>query len=127
MYRGAALGLRVDGKLSFHQFHSLLHANKTKPSAAHGRFGAKAKSQIAHDEMDCIRLFEQFHFTMSYSAMLYRIAESFLQNSEQAKRNIRRQGAWQITSSEVNLDILLTPKFYAEASHGYGYAEILQL
>ncbi len=68
----------------------------------------------------------QAYFEVSYATVFRRIVEGFLQNSEEAKRDIRRQRAGQIVGFEVNLHLLLLPKFLAEASHGGSYAHIFQ-
>ena len=73
MYRGATLGARVDPELSLHQFDSLLHADKTKPSAIPCCFGVKADPGIAHSEMDCTRVSEKFHFELPGPAVLRRV------------------------------------------------------
>jgi hypothetical protein len=54
--------------------------------------------------------------------MLGCIVQGFLQNPEQAQRNIRRQLAWQITAFELNLDFVVLAEFSAEALYGNGYA-----
>ena len=63
----------------------------------------------------------QLHVESLYSTMLGCIVQRFLQNPEQAKRNIRRQLARQITAFELNLDFVVLAEFSAEALHCDGY------
>jgi hypothetical protein len=72
--------------------------------------------------MDLTRRSPQSHFEVPHSTVLRRIVESFLQNSEEAQRNVRGQRAWQILEFEVNLRFLLLPELLAEASDGHSYA-----
>jgi L-lactate utilization protein LutB len=101
MYRGAAIELRVDRKLSVHEFHPLSHTRETKPSSLHCHSGVKAKSRIAHGEMDCTRCSEQFNLEVPLSTVLRRIEQRFLQHSEEWKGNLQRDMAWQVTAPEV--------------------------
>ena len=68
----------------------------------------------------------QLHFEAPDPAVFCRIVEGFLQNSEEAKRNVRRQRGWQIADFEVDLHLLLLPELLAESSHGGSYARIFQ-
>jgi hypothetical protein len=65
--------------------------------------------------MNLIRRSPQSHFDVLYATVFCRIVEGFLQNSEEAKRSVRRERAGQIVDLEVNLHVLLLAKFFAEA------------
>jgi hypothetical protein len=76
--------------------------------------------------MNFARCSPQSHFEVSYPTVLCRIVERFLQNSEEAKRSVWLQMAWQIVVLEVNLHVLLRAEFSAETSDGGRYTQILQ-
>lgn len=76
--------------------------------------------------MNFIRRSRQLHLDVPNPNVFRRIVEGFLENSEKAKRNVRRQRTGQIVGSEVNLSVLLLGEFLAEASHGGRYAQIFQ-
>jgi hypothetical protein len=76
--------------------------------------------------MNFTRRSPQSHFEVSNPAVFCRIVEGFLQNSEEAKRSVWRQRAWQIVALEVNLHVLLLAELFAETSDGGRYAQILQ-
>ena len=63
--------------------------------------------------MNHIRRSPQSYFEVPYPAVLYRIVESFLQNPEEAKRNVRWHRVWQIVGLKVNLHSLLVAEFSA--------------
>ena len=48
--------------------------------------------------MNLIRRSPQSHFEVPYPTVFRRIVEGFLQHSEEAQRNVRRQGAGQIVA-----------------------------
>src|SRR4029077_17878288 len=102
------------------------HADEAKPSALLCRFPVKARAGIPNREMNLTRHSPQLHFESPYPAVFCGIVQGFLQNSKKAKRNVRRQRAWQIVDFEVDLHILLLAELFAEASHGGSYAQIFQ-
>ena len=124
--RGTTLGMRFDCKRSVHHFHSLVHADEAKPRARLCRFLVKPCAGILNREMNLIRRSPQSHFKVSYSTVFRRIVEGFLQNSEEAQRNVRRQVARQIVDVEVNLNFLLLGELLAEASDGSSNTQVLQ-
>jgi len=123
--RGTALGLRFDGKRSVQDFQPLLHADEAKPSAFLSRFIVKARAGIRNREMNLTRRSPQLHFEVPYPTVFCRVVEGFLQNSEEAERNVRRQRAGQIVDFEVNLHLLLLAELLAETSHGRSNTQIL--
>ena len=123
---GTTIGLRLDGKRSLQQFQSLLHADEAKPSARLCRFPVKAHAGIPHSEMNLVRSSPQLHFEVPYPTVLCGIVEGFLEHPVEAKRNVRRHGAWQIVALEVNLYFLYLAEFSTEASHGHSKAQIFQ-
>ena len=76
--------------------------------------------------MNLIRRSPQFNFEVAYPTVFCRVMQGFLQNSEEAKRNVRRQRDWQIVDFAVNLHFLLLAEFSAEASHGRSDTQVLQ-
>src|SRR5208282_4134998 len=111
---------------SVQQFQSLLHADEAKPPARLCGFAVKAGARIANREMNLIGRSPQPHFEVPNPTVFRRIVQGFLQNSEEAKRNVRRQFARQIVVSEVYLRFLLLSKFLTESSHGRSDTKILQ-
>ena len=107
-YGRAALGLRSDGKLSFHQFDSLLHANETESLALHCRFRVKPHSSVMHAQLDAIRHTAEFHLEMPRAAMFHCVLKSFLQNPEEREGYALRQTLGNTLG--VNLD--LRPMFF---------------
>ena len=126
MDRGTTLELGFDRKLSIQEFQTLLHADEAKPSARLCRTNVKAGAGVANREMNLIRRSPQFDFEVPYPAVFCRILQGFLQNSEEAKRSVWRQRAWEIVGLEVNLHLLLLAEFFAETSDGGRYAQMLQ-
>jgi uncharacterized NAD(P)/FAD-binding protein YdhS len=98
-------------------FQSLLHADEAKPLARLCGLAVKAHARIANREMNLTGRSPQSHFEVPNPTVFGRIAEGFLQNSEEAKRHVRRQSVRQIVNSEINFHFLLLPKFLTEASH----------
>ena len=69
----------------------------------------------------------RLHFKSLYPAVPNGIAESFLQHTEEAKRNVGRQIAWQIMHFAADLHPLLLSVFPAKSFHRYSRAQKLQL
>src|SRR5205809_4887527 len=99
-----------------------LHADEAKSSAFLCRFAIKSCAGVADRKMNLIRLSPQSRFDPPHPTVFRRIVEGFLQNTEEAKRNVRRQRAGQIVTSQVDLHVLPLAEFFAEASHGDSYA-----
>jgi hypothetical protein len=109
-------------KVSPSELSSVPPCDEAQPSARPCHFVIKTRAGIPNFEMDLTRRCPQSHFEVPHSTVLRRIVESFLQNSEEAQRNVRRQRAWLILEFEVNLRFLLLPELLAEASDGHSYA-----
>jgi hypothetical protein len=69
--------------------------------------------------MNFVFRFPQSHCDVPYPTMFCRIVKGFLQNSKEAKRNIRRQRARHILGLKINFHVLLLTEFFAETSHRY--------
>ena len=116
MDRGTVLGSRLDGKRSIQHFQSLLHADEAKaPARFYGFFLVKAHARITDREMNLAGRSPQSHFEVANATVFGGIAEGFLQNPEEAKRNVGRQNGRQIVGLEINLHFLLRLEFVAEA------------
>ena len=87
---------------------SMLIRPSPRPFFAASR--VKAHARIPHRKMNLIRRSPQSHFEVPCPTVFYRIVEGLLQDSEEAKRNVWRQGAWQILGFEVNLHLLSAPR-----------------
>lgn len=70
---GTASGPRLDGKRSFHQLRSLLHADQTKPWALTCRFEFKVYAGVANRKMNLIRRAPQLDLELMSFAMSCRI------------------------------------------------------
>ena len=126
MDRGTVIGSRLDGKRSVQHFQSFLHTNEAKPPASFCGFIVKAHPRITDREMNLTGRSPQSHFEVPYSTVFRGIVQGFLQNSEEAKRDVRRQRAWQIVGCEVNFHFLLLAEFSAEACDGRNKTQVLQ-
>jgi len=73
---------------SFSRSSMLIEA---KPSGRPCPFAIKARARIANREMNLTQRSPQSHFELAYPTVFGRIVEGFLQNSEEAKGNGRRQ------------------------------------
>lgn len=122
----APVWVRIDGKGPIHERQTLFHADEAKSMALLYRFTIKACSGIPHTKVNFIRRSRQAHYEAFCTAVFCRIVESFLQDSEQAERNVRPQRTGYIIASEVNLHVLLLAEFPAEALHGGGDSQIFQ-
>jgi hypothetical protein len=87
--RRTTFGLRFDGERSLYQLQPLFHADEAKPST-HLRLSVKTDAAVTHTELNLIRRSPQAHFEVLYPTVFHRIVEGFLQNSEEAQRNVRR-------------------------------------
>ena len=126
MDRCTSFGLRFNQKCSIQSFQPLPHADEAKSSRRLCAFDVKTSAGVTNREMNFTRRSPQAHFEVSYAAVFRRIVEGFLQNSEETKRSVWRQEAWQIVGLEVNLHVLLLAEFFAETSDGGRYAQMLQ-
>src|SRR6516225_7046406 len=77
----------------------------------------KAFSKILHREMNLILGCPQVRLIILHTTMLCRIAECFLQNAVEAKRNIARHRGWQIAATEINLHPLLLAELLTKSFH----------
>ena len=91
MDRGATAGLRLDGKLAAHQLQSLLHADEPEAATVDGVLRVKANSQVTHGQLNLSLCTAQFHLKVANAAMLHRILQRFLQDSEQTQRDFLRK------------------------------------
>src|SRR5208282_3637409 len=89
--RGTTLWSRIYRQRSLHEFQPFLHVDESKPLARPCRFDVKSRARVANRKVNFIRRSPQSHFEMAYPTVLRRIVQSLLQNSEEAKRNVRRQ------------------------------------
>src|SRR5215469_1921275 len=125
--RGAERGSRLDEKVTIYQFHPLLHAGETKSWAVSCGLGIEARAGIADGQMNFIRRSPQVHVDQVHSAVLRGIAQGFLKNPEQGKRDfLGEQLAGHIMTSKSDLHSLLVSEFLAETSHGRNHAQILE-
>jgi hypothetical protein len=67
----------------------------------------QTRAGVANREINLIRRSPQSHFEVPYPTVFCRIVEGILQDSEEAKRNVRRQRAGQVVVFEFNLHLLL--------------------
>jgi len=124
--RGTVLGSRLDGKCSVQHFQSLRHADEAKPPACLCGFSIETQARIADRELNLTRRSPQSHLEVANATVFGGIAESFLQNSEEAKRNVRRQRGRQIVASEINFHFLLRFEFLTEAFRRHSKTKKLQ-
>jgi len=85
-----------DRKRSIQHFQPLLHADEAKPSTLFCYFGVKTYTGITDNKIYSIQRSPHLHLKALRAAVFGRIVERFLQNSEQAKRNVWRQRDGQI-------------------------------
>src|SRR5208282_5076630 len=123
----AAAGLRLDRKSSVQQFETFLHTHQAKAGALFHRLGVKADAGVANREMNLIQGSAQLHLKVPNSAVFRRIVKGFLQHAEKAERKVGGQRSRNIMILKVNQGVLLFPVLTAEAFHGGGNTEILQL
>ena len=64
---------------------------------------------------------------MPDTAVFHSISQTFLQDPEQANRDLRRYRIGNIGSGKINLDLVLVRQFCAEALAGSNKPEIFQL
>src|SRR6266550_4411835 len=69
---------------------------RPSPSALLYRFAVKAYAGVVNHKMNLIRRSRQLHLDVPNPTVFRRIVEGFLENSEKAKRNVRRQRTGQI-------------------------------
>jgi hypothetical protein len=86
--------LRFDEKRSLYQLQPFFHADEAQSSTLLCSFAVKADATVSNREMNLIRRSPQSHFDVLCPTVFYRIVEGLLQHSEEAKRSVRRQGAW---------------------------------
>jgi hypothetical protein len=67
----------------------------------------KANTVITNRELNLRRGPFEFHREVPYAAVLNRILQGFLQDSEQAKRNFPGNAAGHARVGEINLHLLL--------------------
>ena len=78
MDRSTRAGLRLDGKLTAHQLHSLSHADEPEAATMDGFLRVKPDSQVAHGQLNLSLCTAQFHFEVPHATVLHRILQSFL-------------------------------------------------
>jgi hypothetical protein len=88
---GATPRLRVDREATIHQLQAFLHTHQ--PNAREFRRIVKVKtaSRILYNEINRIRRFEELYFELFRSAVLHRISQRFLEDSEKTKRDLSGQ------------------------------------
>ena len=123
---GTVLGSRLDEKCSVQHFQSLLHADEAKPPACLCSFSFKTQARIADRELNLTGRSPQSHLEVANATVFGGIAESFLQNSEEAKRNVQRQSSRQSVASEINFHFLLRFEFLTEAFRSHSKTKNLQ-
>src|SRR5260221_12671045 len=84
------LGLRFDRECSLQKFQPLFNSDQTEALARPGCFEVKAGAGVADRKMNLIRRSPQLHFELLDAAVLHRVVQRFLQNSEEANRNVWR-------------------------------------
>jgi hypothetical protein len=76
--------------------------------------------------MNLARRSPQLHSEVPHPAVLHGIVEGLLQNPKDTKRDVRRQGAWQIVGFKVDLHSLLLAELSAEAPGSSGNTQVFQ-
>ena len=82
---GAGAGLRLDRKVSIHQFETFLHAGKAESTAPHCSVDIKAKTGIVNFQMKGTRGGVKFNLKFLDMAVFHGVVERLLQDPEQAK------------------------------------------
>ena len=121
---GASRVLRVDDKVSLHELKPFLHADEAQPAPFPGS-RIEADARIANSQGNCVRQMAKFNFETMHSAMLYAVVKRFLQNPEEAQRDLgvyRRD----VIARKRNLDLFLLRQLRAETSRGFHDAEMPQ-
>ncbi len=88
MNRGATTRLRFDRQISSHESDPFFHADEAHPPARPGGLDVKSRSMILHQEMKLTLCFPELHLELPVPAVFRRIVEGFLQNPEEAQRNV---------------------------------------
>lgn len=96
-------GRRGNRERTLQPLNSLLHAGEPYTATTHSFVKIESHSTIAYSELDISGVAMEFGREMPRPAMLYRILQRFLQDTEQTKRNILRYGGGKTRMPEVDL------------------------
>ena len=117
---------RLHRDMPLNQPHTFVHADQSERAAARHTCGIESATLIRQDEEDFVVVRGQFNFRADRAAMPHHILQSFLDHAVQAKRGTIRQSARYIVRLELDIDLVCSAEFPAQATHGGDQTELLQ-
>ena len=80
-----------------------------------------------HSQLDLIRYRVEGYFELVHAAVFHRVVKGFLQNTEEAQRDVIRKVFAQAVTAKINLDVLPLGKLSAKAGSGRFESEVFEL
>jgi hypothetical protein len=112
--RRAAVWQRGDGELALYQLDSFAHASEPQTASSKGSLLVEANAIVSDSELNLRLGSFEFRCEVPHAAAFDRILQGFLQDPEQAKRDLLGYAAGHTFVSKVNLHLLLFGEFSAE-------------
>ena len=97
-----------------HEMDSFLHTQQSQPSILLRGLYLKPLAGIAHDKLNRILRSCHLHCESTYTAMLDRIMQCFLGDTEKTEGRVLRQMCRRVLFKKLNVDVALLGELFAE-------------